>query len=214
MSHSTLDKPVSDRAIIDFLRREGGCTVGELVEFVGVTTTAVRQRLRRMMEQDLVVRKVERIGRGRPTHRYSLSAAGLRCGGNNLEDLAKVLWDELRSVKDSNVRLSLLKRLASRMAEVYRDQVAGETVSERMESLVAVMKQRDVPFGVQVSEKNHQLPMLKVFACPYPNLAEQDQAICSLENMLLSELLGEKVHLGSCRLDGENCCEFELSTTR
>jgi DeoR family suf operon transcriptional repressor len=214
MSTSSETKPISDRAIIDFMRRESSCTVGELVSFVGVTATAVRQRLRRLMEQDLVIRKVERIGRGRPTHRYSLSPAGLRVGGSNFEDLAKVLWEELRSVEDPDVRRNLLKRLAVRMAEVYRDRVEGETVSEKMVSLVALMDERDLPFEVQMSESGEQLPVLKLYACPYPELAEQDRGICSLEKMLFSEILGEKMSLGVCRLDGENHCEFEMSQVR
>lgn len=203
--------PISDRAIIDFLRRENSCTVSELVDFVGVTATAVRQRLRRMMEQDLVVRKVERAGRGRPTHRYSLSPAGLRSGGNNFEDLAKVLWDELRSVEDSDVRQSLLQRLVGRMAELYRDKVEGSTIHEKMDSLVGLMRQCDVPFEVQLSEDESQLPILKALACPYPDLAEQDRAICSLEKMLFSEILGDQLRLSTCRLDGANGCTFELS---
>lgn len=204
-------KPISDRAIIDFLRRESSCTVSELVDFVGVTATAVRQRLSRMMEQELVVRRVERIGRGRPTHRYSLSPAGLRSGGNNFEDLARVLWDELRSIEDSDLRQNLLKRLVGRMTKIYGDKVEGSTVCERMDSLVALMEKRDLTFEVQMSEDESQLPILKVFACPYPDLAGQDREICALEKMLLSEILGEKLRQSSCRLDGANCCSFELS---
>ncbi len=211
MSTSSDKAPISDRSIIDFLRRTHSCTVGELVVFAGVTATAVRQRLRRMMEQDFVVRKVERIGRGRPTHRYSLSSAGVRSGGNNFEDLAKVLWEELRAVEDPEVRKRLLQRLVGRMMEIYRDKVKGTTVGEKMDSLVALMEQRDVPFEVQMSEDESQLPVLKILACPYPDLAEQDRAICSLEKMLFSEILGEGVRMTACRLDGENGCAFELS---
>ena len=205
------DRPISDRAIIDLLRRETSCTVSELVEYIGVTATAIRQRLRRMMEQDLVVRKVERTGRGRPTHRYFLSQAGERSGGDNFGDLAKVLWDELRSVEDPQVRQNLLQRLVVRMADIYRSKVVGSTINEKMDSLVGIMHDCDVPFEVQESDDESQLPVLKALACPYPDLAEQDRAICSLEKMLFSEILGKRVSLSGCRLDGATGCTFELS---
>lgn len=202
---------ISDRTIIDYLRRVDSCTVTDLVELAGVTATAVRQRLYRLMDQDLIVRKVERAGRGRPTHRYFLSPAGLRSGGDNYEDLATVLWTELRAVEDSGVRHRLLQRVVGRMSEIYRDKVQGSTTHEKMNSLVELMRQRDVSFEVLSPEDENQLPILSALACPYPDLAEQDRAVCSLEKMLISEVLGETVRLSACRLDGANGCTFEVA---
>jgi predicted ArsR family transcriptional regulator len=51
--------------------------------------------------------------------------------------------------------------------------------------------------------------MLRAAACPYPDLAEQDRTVCSMERLMVSELLGEKVRLSECRLDGQSCCTFE-----
>ncbi|HCP84927.1 MAG TPA: hypothetical protein DIT88_11045 [Planctomycetaceae bacterium] len=53
--------------------------------------------------------------------------------------------------------------------------------------------------------------MISVGACPYPELAEQDPSVCSMERMLISEILGETVRLSQCRLDGGCDCTFELS---
>jgi predicted ArsR family transcriptional regulator len=211
MSTASDSKPISDRLIVEYLRREGSCTISDLVKYAGVTATAIRQRLHRLMEQNLVVRQAEVAGRGRPTHRYSLSPAGMRCGGDNYEDLATVLWTELRAVEEPEVRRRLLQRVMGRLAEVYRDKLTGATIHERMAALAGLMHERDVPFEVQTSDDENQLPILRALACPYPDLAEQDRAICSLEKMLFSEILGEGVRLSACRLDGANGCTFELS---
>lgn len=201
---------LSDRSIVEYLRRSGSATVSELMEFAGVTATAIRQRVNRLMDQGLVVRRAEARGRGRPTHRYSLSPAGERSGGDNYEDLAGVLWLEIRAVKEPDLRHGLLKRIARRLADVYRSRIVGSDLHEKMESLAGVMQERDVPF--EVAEDDSQLPVLTALACPYPDLAEQDRGICSLEKMLFSEILGENVRLSSCRLDGESCCTFEASS--
>ncbi len=205
-------RTMSDDAIVDYLRRAEGCTISDLVKFAGVTATAIRQRLNRLMEQGLVIRETESVGRGRPMHRYSLSPAGLRAAGNNYEDLAHVLWSELRSVDDPDVRYRLMQRVVERLAEIYRNKMDGETLHERLSSLVDLMGQRDMPFEIQAADEDNPLPILKILACPYPDLAEQDRTICSLEKMLFSEVLGEKVRLGDCRLDGSTCCTFEMSS--
>ena len=197
----------TDQSVLDYLRRVGSCTITNLVEHAGVTATAIRQRLNRLMDQGLIQRKSEAAGRGRPTHHYSLSPAGQRSAGNNYEDLANILWSEIRAVDDPDARYGLLKRIVSRFTDVYRQRIGGDNLRERMESLVGLMREREVPFEVQ--ETANELPVLTALACPYPELAEQDRTICSMEKMMFSELLGEGVRLTACRLDGENCCTFE-----
>jgi len=211
MVSDSQEKPpesLTDECIIQHLRRQGDCTISELTKLTGVTHTAIRLRLNRLMEQGLVLRQAEeRTGRGRPTHRYSLTRAGQRSGGSNCEDLAGVLWSELRSIKDVDVRQGLLRRIAGRLTETYQGQIEGAELQGRMESLVSLMAERDVPF--EVNENEQGLPVLTALSCPYPDLAEQDRSICAMEKMLFSEILDEGLRLSECRLDGAQCCTFE-----
>ena len=80
-----------------------------------------------------------------------------------------------------------------------------DTLEEKMESLAKLFSARQIPFEVDTSGN---LPVLTALACPYPELAESDHSICSMERLLFSELLGETVRLGKCRLDGDQCCTF------
>lgn len=210
-SHEETRETLTDGGLVDYLRRCGSSTISELVEFAGVTQTAIRQRLNRLMEQGLIVREAEiGAGRGRPTHRYSLSQEGERLGGSNYEDLAGILWSELRSVKDSELRQGLLRRIVTRMSETYRGKISGDKLLGRMESLVGLMAERDVPFEVRENDKGR--PVLTALSCPYPELAEQDRGICAMEKMLFSEILGDGLQLSGCRLDGARCCTFEGSS--
>jgi len=203
-----LPAELSDRTIVDYLRRHASASIGQLVEFTGVTATAVRQRLTRLMDQGLVARQSEVAGRGRPLHRYSLTPAGMRSGGNNYSQLAQVLWEEIREVRDQDVRQGLLKRISERLADAYSSQMQGETVRERMAELSQLMSGQDLPFELDESQ---ELPVLTALACPYPELAEQDRGVCAMERMLFSNVLGESVKLSACRLDGATCCTFETS---
>src|SRR5687767_425704 len=119
---------LSDRTIVDYLRRKQTATIGDLVGFTGVTATAVRQGLTRLMSKGLVARESTAAGRGRPMHRYSLTTAGVRSGGTSYDQLAQVLWDEVRQIRDPEVRRGLLARISERLADQYRADVHGETL--------------------------------------------------------------------------------------
>jgi DeoR family transcriptional regulator, suf operon transcriptional repressor len=199
----------SDSALLDLLRKNGPLSIAQLKASMGVTATAVRQRLVRLLSQGDIQRETERLSRGRPIHRYELTEKGRRRAGANFTDLAMALWHEVREIKDAEVRRGLLQRISRRLATLYADRICGSSLDERMESLAAIFRERQIPFEV---EHQNDLPMLHARACPYPDLAEQDRTVCSMERMMFSELLGENLRLSSCRLDGHTCCTFEPSS--
>lgn len=209
MNHVAESNPVaesSDDGLLGLLRKTGSQSVSDLTKATGVTPTAVRQRLVRLMAEGLVSREVTRTGRGRPSHRYALTDKGRRESGSNFADLALALWHEVRSVEHPEVRRCLLERIAKTMARMYSAEVSGQSTAERMDSVSRVLGERNVPFEV---DRSGQLPILMAVGCPYPELAEQDRGICALERMMFSELVGEGLRLAECRLDGDECCRFE-----
>jgi len=221
----------SDAQLLDLLRHHGSMSVTQVAVAMRVTATAVRQRLSRLMGQGLVERgfaagagteSFARAGRGRPSHRYSLTEKARRQAGNNFSDLAIVLWDEIRGVKDQEIRRGLLERIATAMAAMYRENVVGSTLPARLDSLKRLFGERRVPLDVssgdeqtgvagQPTQEATQFPMLTVAECPYPELAEKDRGICAVEKMLFAKLLDHPVRLSQCRLDGHSCCQFETN---
>ena len=196
--------------IVNLLRRKEGMTVSQLVDELQVTGTAVRQRLHRLIGEGLVERQLVRKGVGRPSHRYFLTTKGRRAGGTNFAELAFVLWDELRASESSQGRRGLLPRIANRLSRRLSEQVAGVSgTTERMRAIARwFTRHGGVPFEVT---DDGGLPVLSAQACPYPELAESDRGVCSVEKMMLSELVGRPVRLAECRLDGGQCCSFVVS---
>lgn len=197
----------SDLAVLDLLRQDEALSVTELAEAMEVTATAVRQRLTRLMAQGFVKRVTLKAGRGRPSHKYSLTKKGRQETGSNFTDLAFVLWQEVRAVRDAEVRRGLLERISKKLAAQYGERFRGVTLQERMEALVGLMAERRVPFEI---DQRAELPVLNALACPYPELAEVDRGVCAMERSFISEVLGADVRLEHCRLDGEGCCAFAV----
>jgi DeoR family transcriptional regulator, suf operon transcriptional repressor len=205
----------SDHALIELLRVRESLGIGALAEALGVTATAVRQRLDRLTQAGLVGRSIATNQghvrhRGRPSHVYSLTEKGRRSGGDNFRDLAMVLWTEVRSVKEPSVRQGLLSRIAAAMAGLYREDVSGSTARQRLESVATLFRNRNLScdVGPSADEASPGLPVLTTYSCPYPELAEQDRGICAAERLMLQELVGASVQLSECRLDGASCCRF------
>ncbi len=198
--------PNSDADLLDLLRIAGPLGILEMAQAMEVTPTAVRQRLARLVAHGLVQRAAVRAGRGRPRHEYWLTEKGVQATGSNFTDLAVALWRELRALDNLQLRQALLRRVAAALAAGYIHQIHGSTPAERMQSLQQLLAQRRIP--VSVEELNHHAA-LTTHACPYPRLAEQDRAICAMERLLYSELVGCEVELTHCRLDDEGACRFE-----
>lgn len=192
--------------MIALLRKVPTMTVGQLTEAMGVTATAVRQRLNRLMTLDLVERSHVAEGRGRPVHQYLLTDQGRRSSANNLDDLAVVLWEEVQKIEDPVTRQSVISGAAERLAQKYDSETNGSTVQERMRSLVQLFAERQIPISF---EDVNGLPVIKVDGCPYPTLAQGNREICDMEQDLLSKVIGSPVDRCQCRQDGDQCCTYE-----
>jgi predicted ArsR family transcriptional regulator len=199
----------SDRALLDLIRRRGPSSVIELARELGVTGTAVRNRLARLLATGLVERRTEHIGRGRPRHTYQASTEAHKRLGQNYADLAVALWEEMMaSVSDRKLRRLLFLRITDRLAEVYRSKVTGHEWEGRLVQLSHVLHDRGVEAEVARDDAG-LATILRQYSCPYYELAETDRAICSLERKMLEKVLGRGLRLSQCRLDGDRSCDFE-----
>jgi DeoR family suf operon transcriptional repressor len=240
---ATAEPRSADHAVIDLLRVDGPQSIGELAASLGVTATAVRQRLDRLMRQGLVARETMGGRRGRPAHAYSLTDAGQRVGGDNFRDLSLVLWREIRSIRDPAVRSGLLGRIGASLASLHRDTVTGETPGDRLEGVAALLQRSNIsctvdhvtddqcadkrpavvhavgdhacdsvaPGSGEARAQTSCLAVLTSYACPYPDLAEEDRGICAAERLMIEEIVGSPVRLSECRLDGGSCCRFTVA---
>jgi predicted ArsR family transcriptional regulator len=199
----------SDRELLDLIRRHGPMTVAEMVTNLGVTGTAIRNRLARLLGAGLVERRAERGGRGRPRHAYQVSVEAQKHLGQNYADLAVVLWGEMMStVEDRKLRRLLFTRVTDRLAEIYRCQVSGQEWEGRLVELTHLLHDRGIEAEV-ARDSGGAFPVLRQHSCPYYALAEADRAICALERKMFEKVLGRTLRLSQCRLDGDRFCDFQ-----
>src|SRR5260221_297599 len=208
----------SDGEFLNELHRLGPKTVQDICASIGVTATAVRQRLQRLQNKDFVARDLIRSGRGRPHYVYRVTEKGLRQLGDNYGDLALILWREVRKIEDPQTREAITDRIRSALVSRV-GRFADGNLEDRMQRLRDSLRGRgyDVEVESQVggdAAAAGSLPILRENNCPYQELAEEDRDICGLEREVFEQALGTEVRLTQCCLDGHHCCEFEASELR
>lgn len=182
--------------------------IGQLTRRLGVTATAVRQRIDRLLDLGLIDREKVVVGRGRPTFRYRLTVEGYRRSGADAVALADAMWREILALPDESTRNQLLRSVANRLGKQFAAKIgSAQSFSDRIQDLTQLLATRQVDATICDSG---QLPVLDICSCPYPSLtdASDDRSMCRLEEEVFSQALGTPVQLSQCRLDGDACCQF------
>ena len=200
----------SDRQFLDQLHRLGSGTVTEICDSVGVTATAVRQRLVRMQEHGFVSRVIVPGGRGRPHYVYQVSESGLKQLGENYSDLALILWQEMQSIEEPVLRERVVRRVRESMVQRYGRTDRTRSLGDRLRQLQVSLADRG--FDVEIDDSG-DFPILRENSCPYQELAAVDAGICELEQEVFQEVLGTQMVLTKCCRDGHHCCEFQPQQT-
>jgi predicted ArsR family transcriptional regulator len=200
-----------DRQFLERLHELGGGTVHEICADLGVTATAVRQRLVRLQGLKMVSRELVRAGRGRPHHVYRVTPTALRELGDNYAELAQILWRELKKIEEPSVRERVVSRVEDALVEQFGKVAPRGALADRMTQLAAALQ--DHGFQVEM-DQNGLLPILRENSCPYFELASEDPAICELEQAVFRRVLGADVKLTQCCLDGHHCCEFQAADSQ
>lgn len=192
------------------LRDVGPGTAAELANRLGLSGTAVRRSLAALVEAGLAV-GADRAPygpaptprRGRPSHVYSLTAAGQAACGQAYDDLAlEVLGYLERTAGQTAVRelaLERADRLVRRLA-VPGGPATAETVAEIAESLTAAGYAADV---VGTGASTVQLCQ---HACPIVEAASAFPELCEAEAQALGTALGVHVTRLATLANGDGVC--------
>ncbi len=194
----------ADRELLLLLQRGGGATVQDACETMGVTATAVRNRLDRLHAAGFVAREAVRAGRGRPHYVYRPTESGFRELGENYSELAFVLWDAVSRLEEPSVKSRVLEHVRQSMVARYGG-AGGSTLEARFAGLAESLGEHG--FDVEL-DSSGDLPILRENSCPYHELASADDSICELERSVFEEVLGTTVERSQCCLDGDRYCEF------
>ncbi|HEX9441177.1 MAG TPA: MarR family transcriptional regulator [Roseiflexaceae bacterium] len=191
--------------ILDHLQRHGEATVKDLEELLGISTTAVREHLTHLQARDLVATRLVRSGPGRPHAVYFLTAEAQNLFPKEYDTLTNMLLREIAS-QEGPARLQvLLDAVGARLAEEYGGPIVGAGLHERLLALREALERRGIPVEVQPAGDS-----LRLFACPYFDVAQEHAGVCAMERRMVEQVLGEQIVLEGTIREGQRSCRFTV----
>ena len=193
--------------IVDYLRRQGRATVKELDVYLGLTSTGVRQHLTVLEREGLVEAHEERGHVGRPALVYQLTDSGDALYPKRYEQLANLLLEEVRGVAGAQALQTLLRRVAMRFAEPYRERLDGKSLGERVQETALIIEERG---SVADCAQDGGDWLIRQYSCPFPKVATQNSCVCALDVEFVRQLVGADARLSTSLLRGDNACTYRI----
>ncbi len=193
--------------ILDYLRRHGRATVKDLDSHLSLTSTGVRQHLTVLEREGLVEAQEERGRVGRPALVYRLTEQGDALYPKSYDELANVLLEEVRELAGGQALQTLLRRVATRFADPYRERVENRPVGERVQEASRIIGERGC-LSDCVQDGDDWL--IRQYTCPFPKVAGKNSCVCSLDVEFIRQLVGADARLTTSLLRGDRACTFRI----
>ncbi len=193
--------------ILDYLRRQGRATVKDLDSYLSLTSTGVRQHLTVLERENLVEAHEERGRVGRPALVYRLTEQGDALYPKSYDELANVLLEEVRELAGGQALQTLLRRVASRFADPYRERLENRSVKERAHEASRIIGERGC-LSDCVQDGDDWL--IRQYTCPFPKVAGENSCVCSLDVEFIRQLVGADARLTTSLLRDDRACTFRI----
>jgi predicted ArsR family transcriptional regulator len=193
--------------VLKAIQMRGQASTKDIAADLGVTTSAVRLHLTQLQASGAVHTDQVREGVGRPHYVYSVTPEAQDLFRKDYGQVAKLLLEEVSEIQGDDALQAVLRRVGDRLASMYRDQVAGRELADRVEAWAELLDLRGVSVKVERTEDGF---VLQEYGCPFQNLAGDNRAVCEMEQHLMGRLLESSVELTHCVLDGHRGCRFTI----
>lgn len=139
--------PNSNAALLDLLRIAGPLSHAEIARAMGVSRTAVQQRLTRLSNERSIQCEVVKYGQGRPRYRYWLTEQGMQLTAGESAELAVRRWEEVQQSRGPEQRAAMLRRISEALALAHDKRRKGQATAEPMKEVVQLLAEGEAHHG-------------------------------------------------------------------
>lgn len=193
--------------VLKAIQLRGEASIKDVAADLGVTSSAVRLHLTQLQASGAIRAKKVREGVGRPYYVYSATPQAHNLFYKDYGELTKLLLEEVSETQGPDALQGVLRRVGDRLADVYRGQIWGQELADRVRAWAELLDQRGVPVELEQTDEGY---VLREYGCPYQNVAAENRAVCEMEQVVMARLLESGVKLTQCVLDGHRGCQFTI----
>lgn len=194
--------------VLDLLRQHGELTILVLSERLGIAAPAVRRHLDILAGEGLVDYRAVRQHTGRPYFQFFLTDRAKERATNAYPRLVERLLREVSALDEGEGRRlleTILERLGDHIAEEHREQVTGDSLEQRVASLITALADEGILDDFELREDGFHLIN---GSCPHRRAALASSALCRSEQRAIATLLGTPVEQVARIVDGQPRCEY------
>jgi predicted ArsR family transcriptional regulator len=203
------------RDILVLLRQLGPSSPDQLAARLGASRTGILQQLRALEAADLVARRPERHGVGRPRHLYDVTPQAQDLFPSNYDGLAAGLLAAIDAVGGDDLvdqvfaarRSQAATRMKTRLAERLPP---NATLVDRVRELAVI--QDELGYIAQAEITPDGTIRLIEHNCAIFQVARGTGRACDAELALFSEVLDADVVRDSHIAAGDRCCTYRVSS--
>lgn len=205
--------PTLRRDLVVLLRQVGPSSPDQLAARLGASRTGILQQLRALESAELVMRRTERHGVGRPRHLYDVTADAQDLFPSNYDGLAAGLLAAIEAVGGGDLmdeifaarRRQSVSRMKARLADRLRP---GASLAEKVRELAVIQDEQG--YLAQAEINSDGTIRLVEHNCAILEVARGTTRACVAELALFGEVLDADVIRDSHIAAGDRCCTYRV----
>ncbi|MFX0125438.1 MAG: helix-turn-helix transcriptional regulator [Candidatus Hodarchaeota archaeon] len=190
-------------------------SIKEIADKLDISINATRQYLIVLEKEGLVVKSQKKGASGRPAMGYAITEDALGVFPKNYADFSVKLINEIRERIGVSKTNEILIEVGKRIADEIRDEVEAEIkpgtdidpLQNRLEAVAKIyLKYGKYPELVEEEDSF----ALKNLNCLIYEIAKADPLVCTVDETIVSELVGKKAIKEKCLRQGDECCLYRI----
>ena len=203
------DSPAkTQEAILLHLKKAGELTVNDLCDMLKITSMAVRRHLVGLQKDGLILSRMVRQERGRPTYKYKLSDKAASLFPQAGSTLALDLLDAIYEQSGSKGVMDLLSISNKKRLERLKARVENKTLAERVAEVAKIFSEEGymteweaLPDGNFIVYQRH---------CAVHEMADKYRQLCAMEPQMMESLLQVPVTREKYILRNDPICAYVI----
>ncbi|WP_209812650.1 helix-turn-helix transcriptional regulator [Ammoniphilus resinae] len=193
--------------ILQMLKKHGSLTVSEMAAELKITEMAVRRHLNTLERDRLIESHLVRQSMGRPTNVYSLTEESEHLFPKHYSDFALDFLQDIEENEGNDKVSSLFRRREERMLKLYKQEMKGETLEQKVEQLAVLQNQRGYMVEFERDPETGDF-VFKEMNCPISQVAKEYTHACDCELSLFKRVLDVEIEQRECISKGEDKCVY------
>ncbi|MBE2222435.1 MAG: DeoR family transcriptional regulator [Anaerolineae bacterium] len=204
-------KQTTRDVILHTLKSSNQLKVEELAEAADVSPVTVRHHLNSLQADGLIEVSSIRRKVGRPFYVYSLSEGGHELFPKKYVHLTNMLLDELKLHLPEEQVNELFGNAVQRIVEEHRSQFDKLPFEARLTYLMDMLADEGFLAKWEKTDVGEEYKIIQ-YSCPYLSVGAKHDEVCTLDKELIISVMQKPISQQSCMLEGDECCQFTISS--